>query len=290
MSRDKIEDAVIDIGGSSGGFISSLLHQFPALRGGIFDRPEVTDHANTNFHGSTCIYRDLGDRVSTEDLHKGGFFKSIPSYEIYTMKLSRFYRMFAKPSSPVRVRASSCWRFFFGKVDLGICPVWRTCLFSWLEFNERAAERAAEVHPGAPIASMYEAVRNGPITKTELFNTLDEALFTNLDVTVELRAELQDIRCGDQEAFKGYISTTSNLLTGCILESARLKPMAPFPLAQAAPTDRILGNFVIPARANFVLDTVSLNILNPYWGKDNLLYRPWRFLQGWSQTQLRYRY
>ncbi|KAJ5519056.1 Winged helix-turn-helix transcription repressor DNA-binding [Penicillium expansum] len=77
---------VIDVGGGGGGLIAALLRAVPNLQGGVFDRPEVIDHATENFHGDSGIYRDVGSRVALKDLHKGDFFQSIPSYKVYTMK------------------------------------------------------------------------------------------------------------------------------------------------------------------------------------------------------------
>ncbi|CAI7629508.1 unnamed protein product [Penicillium glandicola] len=77
---------VVDVGGGGGGLIAALLRAVPNLQGGIFDLPEVIDHANKNFHTAYGIYRDVGSRVALEDLHKGDFFLSIPSYEVYMMK------------------------------------------------------------------------------------------------------------------------------------------------------------------------------------------------------------
>ncbi|KAE8137353.1 cytochrome P450 oxidoreductase GliC [Aspergillus pseudotamarii] len=178
----------------------------------------------------------------------------------------------------------------------------------WLDFNERAFRHATESVPMAPIVTMYTAMKDGKISETELLHTLDEALFANLDVTLgnfswnpmflaanpqiqeELRNEIKVIRNTEHKSFEGYFTSHSTLLHACILESARLKPMAPFSIPQAAPTDRVLGGFIIPAGTNFVVDTVSLNILDEKWGPDTMLYRPQRFLEEQNPTQLRYRY
>ncbi|CAI6331125.1 unnamed protein product [Periconia digitata] len=49
-----------------------------------------------------------------------------------------------------------------------------------------------------------------------------------------------------------------------MLESARLKPIAPFSIPQAAPNDRVVDNFNILARTNYIVNTYALNVLNPY--------------------------
>ncbi|KID96280.1 O-methyltransferase, family 2, partial [Metarhizium majus ARSEF 297] len=77
---------IVDIGGGGGGLIAMLLRKFPNLRGGIFDRAEVINQAVANFCDPDGLYRDVGDRVSKENLHAGDFFKEIPSYEVYCMK------------------------------------------------------------------------------------------------------------------------------------------------------------------------------------------------------------
>ena len=76
----------------------------------------------------------------------------------------------------------------------------------------------------------------------------------------------------------------------CIQESARLKPMAAFTLAQAAPTERVIDGFAIPAGTNFVVDTNAVNVLDPFWGEDSYVYRPQRFLEALRTASLRYRF
>ncbi|KAE8137351.1 O-methyltransferase-domain-containing protein [Aspergillus pseudotamarii] len=77
---------IIDIGGGGGGLVATLCRAFPDLHGGIFDRPEVIQHAVENFHSPQGIYQDIGHRVARTDLRGGDFFQGVPRYEIYTMK------------------------------------------------------------------------------------------------------------------------------------------------------------------------------------------------------------
>ncbi|KAM3511776.1 hypothetical protein MY11210_004596 [Beauveria gryllotalpidicola] len=179
----------------------------------------------------------------------------------------------------------------------------------WCQFNDQAYERAKHEFPSHPIVTLYNAVTEGVMTKTQLLHTLDEALFANLDVTIgnfswiplmlaahheiqeSLRQEIKDARNqGDQGSWARYIAGSSSLLKACVLESARLKPMAPFSIAQAAPSDRVLDNFIVPAGTNFIVDTYALNVLDPYWGKDGTQYRPQRFLEPRDPAQMRYRF
>ncbi|KJZ70089.1 hypothetical protein HIM_10516 [Hirsutella minnesotensis 3608] len=177
----------------------------------------------------------------------------------------------------------------------------------WARFNDQAYNRAKQLYPNHPIVSLYDAVEQGVMSKTQLLHTLDEALFANLDVTIgnfswiplflaahqdvqdDLRLEIRAARKEDAgDSWTQYIAGSSTLLMACVLESARLKPMAPFSIPQAAPTDRVVDNFVIPAGTNFIVDTYALNVLDPYWGKDNTQYRPRRFLETKSAGEMRY--
>ena len=177
----------------------------------------------------------------------------------------------------------------------------------WADFNAQAYTRALSEAPQAPIVAMHVAVQDNQLSRTEMMQTLDEMLFANLDVTIgnmawiplflaahpsvqeELRREILREKAQPSN-WDAYITSTSTLLMACVLESARLKPMAPFSLAQAPPTDRHIDNFIIPAGTNVVVDTHAVNILDPFWGPDNHVFRPDRFLQPRAGVDMRYRY
>ena len=177
----------------------------------------------------------------------------------------------------------------------------------WRGFNHDALERAKRDYPDSPIVSLFDAMEKGDISNVELLHTLDEILFANLDVTVgnfswnpvflaaypEVQNELykEISRCArSKQPSWGYITRNDTMLMACIRESARLKPMAAFSLAQAAPTERIIDGFVIPARTNFLVDSNAVNILDPFWGEDSDVYRPQRFLEMQRATSLRYQF
>ncbi|GMF79356.1 unnamed protein product [Aspergillus oryzae] len=77
---------VLDVGGGGGGFLASLLREYPQMRGGILDLPRTIEHACTLFHEPQGPYFDLRERVPRENLIAGDFLKAVPAFEIYTMK------------------------------------------------------------------------------------------------------------------------------------------------------------------------------------------------------------
>ncbi|CAI7629499.1 unnamed protein product [Penicillium glandicola] len=180
----------------------------------------------------------------------------------------------------------------------------------WNDFNDQAYERARglELLEAPPIVKMYKGIETGQLSKVEFLHTMDEILFANLDVTIgnlswnpvflaaypkvqeKIRQEIRRIReDGGGEGWKAYISGTSTMLMASILETARLKPMASFSIPQAAPTQRIVGDYIIPAGTQFVVDSHGLNIGDANWGTDREEYHPQRFL-GQNAVKWRYRF
>lgn len=180
----------------------------------------------------------------------------------------------------------------------------------WACFNKEALHESLADKRHTPLVQMYEAVESGTLSLEELYQTLDEILFANLDVTAgalswnllflgkcqasqaDLRAEIitqKGCSKGDEDDWKGYLLSSSTLLASSILESARLKPLAAFSVPQATPTDRLIGGFLVPAGTNFVVDAYALNIRNPYWGDCSTDYKPKRFMKR-SATEARYHY
>jgi cytochrome P450 len=172
----------------------------------------------------------------------------------------------------------------------------------WRSFNQYAYQRALRDNPNLPIVTMMDSVRSENVSLEQIHQTIDEALFANLDVTtggtswnvvflaahpgVQKRLRAEAMAATD---IRAYLLSTSTFLSACISESARLKPLAAFSVPQSAPVDRIVGGFLIPARTNFVVDTYALNIKNEFWGPDRQQYRPDRFLEH-RPTDLRYQF
>jgi cytochrome P450 len=180
----------------------------------------------------------------------------------------------------------------------------------WADFNLRACRACASLRRGAAIVDMYSAVMEGKITLEQLLQTLDEMLFANLDVTMggiswnlmflaanpAIQAEIRNEISGawargvpSNEGRHRYLQSSSTLLAASIMESARLRPLAAFSVPQSAPTSRIIRGFMVPAGTNFIVDTYSLNIKNPFWGSDSETFRPTRFLEE-KASRMRYHY
>ncbi|KAJ5795255.1 hypothetical protein N7457_001854 [Penicillium paradoxum] len=180
----------------------------------------------------------------------------------------------------------------------------------WANFNRQAYQNAknGRTASACAIVPLYEAVEQGQITPTELMHSLDEALFANIDVTIgsfswipqflaekgdlqtELREEISQARMDTTaDSWAKYIASNSTLLSSCINESARLKPVTNYTYAQSMPTNRDVGGYRIPKGTFMVVDTNALNIWDDAWGADKMIFRPQRFLEE-SRSNFRYRF
>ncbi|KAI0176003.1 cytochrome P450 [Hypoxylon sp. FL1284] len=181
----------------------------------------------------------------------------------------------------------------------------------WAAFNDQAHMAASQTQPQAAILHLYGGVGIGKMEREQLLQTIDEMLFANLDITIgaiswtilllaaneqiqeEIRQEISEAKCSSargERSWDEYIQSPSTMLAASILESSRLKPLAAFSVPQSAPTDRIVSGFLVPAGTNVIVNTHALNIDNPYWGPDGDTYRPARFLDGRSPSEMRYQF
>lgn len=166
----------------------------------------------------------------------------------------------------------------------------------WIAFNKTAYRRARDLEAtDTPVYQLFAAVDRGEITADNAYQTLDEMLFANLDVTMgslswnpvflaahpDVQDELYESITRAEEGIKmaGYLQSSSTYLAACILESARLKPLAAFSVPQAAPSERVLDGYLVPAGTSFIVDAYALNVEHEFWGTDRREYRPSRFLQ-----------
>ncbi|KAI0390334.1 putative cytochrome P450 monooxygenase [Xylariaceae sp. FL0594] len=182
--------------------------------------------------------------------------------------------------------------------------------YQWGRLNDILYDRCVLENRNPPIVQIYQAMDKRIITREQGLQTLHEMLFANLDVTMGglswnllFLASEPDVQAGIREEIRKakaemgdaaiglerYIMCPGSLLAAAVLESARLKPAAAFSIPQAAPTDRVVGGFLVPAGINFIVDTHAINIENPYWGSDRGQYRPSRF-QERKAWETRYNY
>lgn len=219
------------------------------------------------------------------------------------------------------------WSRFLPLAVNGELQRWRQ---QWSDFNDRMSVLARDKEQlcdrSPPIVTMYAAVENQVISRSQALQTLDEMLFANLDVTMgglswnlvflaenpsaqaQISAELlsqhqewnpnmKHDEAIASEVSHSYLVSSHTFLHNCILESARLRPLAAFSVPQSAPDTRIIGGgskpgYVIPGGTNYIIDTHALNIHNTFWGaeqKERESYRPARF-QERKSVELRYNY
>ncbi|KAL3443190.1 cytochrome P450 [Aspergillus insuetus] len=99
------------------------------------------------------------------------------------------------------------------------------------------------------------------------------------EVQGELYESIAQAEQKEGSEMTSYLQRSSTYLAACILESARLKPLAASSVPQAAPTERVLDGYLVPAGTSFIVDTYALNVEHEFWGTDRRQYRPSRFLQ-----------
>lgn len=58
----------IDIGGSTGVLVASVLIKSPVMRGGVLERPEVIAQAQVNFHSVDGPFADVAANVPSSHL------------------------------------------------------------------------------------------------------------------------------------------------------------------------------------------------------------------------------
>lgn len=168
---------------------------------------------------------------------------------------------------------------------------------AWGQWNDAAHNEAKAKGSSAPIIAMYASVDSGMTTREALLQTLDEMLFANLDVSIgalawsfvfiaaypkvqarlftEISSAYKDTQARDE-----YLMSQSNYLHHILLEAGRLRPVAAFSVAQACPTARQVGPYVLPAGSKFVIDAHALNVRDPIWSPDNTAFRPERWAEG----------
>ncbi|OQE22156.1 hypothetical protein PENFLA_c013G08698 [Penicillium flavigenum] len=177
----------------------------------------------------------------------------------------------------------------------------------WQSFVEDAYLLAIQDKraPFLPVVSLWEAWKAGKITERECFQTLDESLYANLDVTTHaiswnmlllaqnapaqtrLREEVvQAVINTAAEPYERFIDRDDTFLAACIVESSRLRPILPFSNPESAPEDQFVDGYLIPKHTNVIVDAQSINIDNPFW-VNGTKYDPTRY-QKLRKEEVRY--
>ncbi|EFE40549.1 hypothetical protein TRV_04715, partial [Trichophyton verrucosum HKI 0517] len=162
---------------------------------------------------------------------------------------------------------------------------------AWHQFNNDMYKSREIKDPSCAIVTLMDAANKGELTQAEVYDTIAESTFANLDIVThvissciilladaanvqtELFAEIEKNK-GDSEA---YIPRKDTLLHYCLMESLRLRPVLTFTFPENPPREKTLGGFVIPKHTTIIVDAFAINIRNPFWAPDNRSYRPSRF-------------
>ncbi|EEP81630.1 predicted protein [Uncinocarpus reesii 1704] len=142
-------------------------------------------------------------------------------------------------------------------------------------------------------------------TARNYLQTIDEMIFTNIDITgnviafmftqlakhpefqQKLYEEIIAQKCESELDLKQYITQQSTLLHYLCLESVRLHPAIWFSVPEYTAIDKVIGRYKIPAQTPVIIDVRRLNTNALTWGPDGGEFRPERFA---SLSPNEYRY
>lgn len=209
----------------------------------------------------------------------------------------------------------------FGLLPFAETRAMSTYKKDWEMFNMRIIHTARKTGLYCPAERIYEAVDKVAISKAEYLQTIDEILFTNVDVTStvlgfllinlatnrdcqeELRAEILDCvdKCGSLstiDRYGSYLTASNTLLEFTCIESTRLYPAAWFSFPEYSPNTKTIDGYRIPPKTPIVVDWKRLNTESPVWNPGPIpgstepnvtgsMFEPRRF-KKLSQTQYRY--
>ncbi|KAM5467838.1 putative DNA helicase [Microsporum ferrugineum] len=143
------------------------------------------------------------------------------------------------------------------------------------------------------------------LSLVQYLQTIDEMLFTNIEVTGSILAYMfsqlakhQDFqqrlydevlasKSAGELYLRGYLGQQNTLLHYLTLESVRLRPATWFSAPECIATDKVIGRYKIPAKTPIVIDVRRLNTSAMTWGPDGTKFRPERFA-ALSPNQYRY--
>ncbi|RDW70941.1 hypothetical protein BP6252_07504 [Coleophoma cylindrospora] len=182
-----------------------------------------------------------------------------------------------------------------------------TYKMKWRQFIEDAYKQSVAHGKHGAIEQLWREAQKGVyLNFEECMQTLDEALYANLDVTTsavswchillaqhrefqaELREEILRHRLLPVEEWAEYINRSDTLLAFSVLESSRLRPILTFSNPESALEDKLVGKIIIPRNVDVIIDTFAINVDNPFW-VNGTKFDPHRF-EDLQPRQYRYHF
>ncbi|KAM3429057.1 hypothetical protein MY4824_008480 [Beauveria thailandica] len=185
---------------------------------------------------------------------------------------------------------------------------------TWESINDAVILRAKTEGLRCPAEVIHRGVEAGDMSKREVsenpkmgmkrfylahrrqfLQTVDELLFTNIDVTStavaclllniaenpdfqeSLRREMAQMKSEPSYHVQQYIAKRDVLLHYAILESLRMRPVLWFSLPEKTAIDKEIGGYYVPSGSTVVIDWKRLNTAPAVWGHDSEMFRPERF-------------
>ncbi|EJP64645.1 Cytochrome P450 CYP5293A1 [Beauveria bassiana ARSEF 2860] len=175
----------------------------------------------------------------------------------------------------------------------------------WEKLNLDIVAKARTNNFHCPAERIYKGVESGKMSKVEFLETMDELLFTNIDVTSTvlaflliniaanqtfqslLRDEIAAKQSQPSYNLSDYVLEKNSLLHYAAMESVRMSPALWFSLPEKTAAKKVIGGYLIPAKTPVVIDWKRLNTTPAIWGSDGEQFRPERFADI-SPTAYRY--
>lgn len=167
---------------------------------------------------------------------------------------------------------------------------------AWQTFNLEILETARKKGLAIPAEHVFKGVQpDGAIPMEQYLQTIDEMIFTNIDITAGVLAFMLDklakhpdfqqklyeeiVARKAEEGFdlRTYVTGQTTLLHYLCLECIRLRPATWFSVPECTTIDKVIGRYKIPARTPIVIDVRRLNTNALTWGADGGEFRPERF-------------
>ncbi|KJF60615.1 uncharacterized protein CIMG_11806 [Coccidioides immitis RS] len=164
----------------------------------------------------------------------------------------------------------------------------------WEKLNLKTIMEARKTGKSCPAEVMYQGVEAGELTLDTYMQSLDEILFTNIDVTSammgyalisvaknlevqeSLRSEILTVGKSAAEIAE-YTRKEDTILHKTYLEVLRNNPPTWYSLPELTAIDKRIGGYLIPAGTAVVLDLQRLNKDSPVWQPDGSEFRPGRW-------------